>query len=236
MGTAYICVLTLWFIYLVDSTQVCHPTYFTHASTVDNQLFFRRLLWEKNSTKPIECGNFCFREKTCVSFQVNREESVCRGYAVTFNGKSTSDPAPGYMLYEKEKALGFIGSSCQNNTECSVPRSVCVNSECMCDPGLSFSPQSASCNTTCTTYGSHYTEVHGIYIKGHNRVSHTSLSKQQCMDSCTKSAFVCRSADWIPSNDRCDLTDATLLTVHASFYTVLENETTVTHFVRECEL
>ncbi|XP_048258142.1 uncharacterized protein LOC124125171 [Haliotis rufescens] len=137
----------------------------------------------------------------------------------------------------QEPALGFIGSSCQNNTECSVPSSVCVNSECMCDPGLSFSPQSASCNATCTAYGRHYTTVRGFYIGGNNMATYTGVTEQQCMDHCTaRTNFVCRSADWRTSDGRCDITAATLLTVAASAYYVLEDKTIITHFVRECEI
>ncbi|XP_071086576.1 uncharacterized protein [Haliotis cracherodii] len=223
-----------------DSTlfdQECGNHQHVQASTLDNHLFFHRLLWEMNSTKKLECANFCFRDKTCVSYQVNTGESVCRGYATTFNSNSTSDPAPGYILYETEKALGFIGSSCQSNTECSVPRSVCVNSECMCDPGLSFSPQSASCNATCTAYGRHYTTVRGFFIGGNNMATYISVTEQQCMDQCTATPnFVCRSADWRTSDGRCDLTAATLLTVAASDYYVSEDKTIITHFVRECEI
>ncbi|XP_046550426.1 uncharacterized protein LOC124260205 [Haliotis rubra] len=238
MSRSSLYILALWWTCSVDSTSViqeCSNYHYTQASTLDNQLFFHRLLWEKNSTKKLECATFCFQEKTCVSFQVNTEESVCRGYAVTFNPTSTSDSAPGYVLYESKKAVGFIGSSCQNNSECTVPDSVCVNSECMCDPGLSFSPLSATCNATCTSYGPHYTAVHGYHIGHNNMATFREVTRQQCREHCSSTTnFVCRSADW--ANGRCDLTSATLKTVHANNYFKGQDKELKTHFVRECEI
>ncbi|XP_071086213.1 uncharacterized protein [Haliotis cracherodii] len=221
---------------IIQAIPDCGNTKHTHAMTLDNRLFSRWLLWTKPSTKRIECANICFREKTCVSFQMNTGESVCRGYAVTFNGNSASDPAPGYMLYETEKATGFIGSTCQQNTDCSVTRSVCVNSECMCDPGLSFSPQHKSCVSTCTTYGPHFTTIRGYYIGGNNMATYIGVTEQQCMDRCTdRTNFVCRSADLRTSDGRCDLTSKTLLTVASSDYRIESDPTIMTHFSRDCE-
>ncbi|XP_046563130.1 uncharacterized protein LOC124272004, partial [Haliotis rubra] len=134
-----------------------------------------------------------------------------------------------------ERGVGFIGSSCQNNSECTVPDSVCVNSECMCDPGLSFSPLSATCNATCTSYGPHYTAVHGYHIGHNNMATFREVTRQQCREHCSSTTnFVCRSADW--ANGRCDLTSATLKTVHANNYFKGQDKELKTHFVRECEI
>ncbi|XP_046565272.1 uncharacterized protein LOC124273981 [Haliotis rubra] len=240
MSRSYLYILAIWWTHSADSTSIiqeCGYHHYTHASTLDNQLFFHWLLWEKNSTKKLECATFCFQEKTCVSFQVNTEESVCRGYAVSFNPNSTSDSAPGYVLYEAETAAGHIGSSCQSNSECTVPDSVCVNSECMCDPGLSFSPLSATCNATCTSYGPHYTTVRGYYIGRNNMATFSSVTENRCSDLCTsETSFVCRSADWLRESGRCDLTSATLKTVDAADYRIVEDRTIITHFVRVCEI
>ncbi|XP_067669909.1 uncharacterized protein [Haliotis asinina] len=240
MCIAYICILALCWTSSADSKSIiqrCSNYSYSHASRLDNRLFFHRLLWEKNYTRKPECAIFCSQEKTCVSFQVNTEESVCRGYAVTFNLNSKSNSAPGYVLFESHKVTGFIGSSCTSSTECTVPDSVCVNSECMCDPGLSFSPQSATCNATCASYGSYYTTVHGYYIGNNNMVSYTGVTEQQCKERCTSTtSFVCRSVDWGRSTGFCHLTSATLKTVHAGNYRIVQDKEYVTHFSRECEI
>ncbi|XP_067670508.1 uncharacterized protein [Haliotis asinina] len=209
---------------------------YTHVMTFDNRLFSRWLLWTKPSVNRNECANFCLQDKTCVSFQMSSRGSVCRAYAVAFNGNSASVSAPGYMLYVTDKAQGFIGSTCQNNADCYVTDSVCVNSECMCDPGLAFSPQQKSCVSTCTEYGPHYTIIRGYYIGGNNMATYNGVTEQQCMDHCTThTAFVCRSADWRASDGRCDLTTKTLLTVSTSNYRIVPDPTSIVQFSRDCK-
>ncbi|XP_046559946.1 uncharacterized protein LOC124268965 [Haliotis rubra] len=218
----------------IQAIPECKIVKYTHVMTFDNQLFSRWLLWTKSSVNRNECATFCLQEKACVTFQVNSGGSVCRGYAVAFNGNSTSESAPGYKLYSKEK--GFIGSSCQNNADCYVASSVCVNSECMCDPGLAFSPQQKTCVSTCTEYGPHYTTIRGYFIAHNNMATYTGVTEQQCMDHCTNHvAFVCRTADRRASDGRCDLTTQTLLTVAASDYRIETDRTIMAQFSRDCK-
>ncbi|XP_067668706.1 uncharacterized protein [Haliotis asinina] len=220
----------------IQATSGCETVQYTHVTTFDNQLFSRWLLWHRSSVNRNECASFCLLVTTCVTFQVNSEGTVCRGYAVAFNENSASESAPGYMLYVTEKAQGFIGSTCQNNADCYVTGSVCVNSECMCDPGLSFSPQQKSCVATCTEYGPHYTTIRGYYIGGNNMATYTGVTEQQCMDHCTThTAFVCRSADRRASDGRCDLTTKTLLTVSSSDYRIESDPTVMVQFSRDCK-
>ncbi|XP_067669907.1 uncharacterized protein [Haliotis asinina] len=236
MSRTYLYILALWWTCSVHSKSIiqrCSNYYYSHATRLDNRLFSHWLLWMKNCTMIAECATFCSQEKTCVSFQVNTEESVCRGYAVTFNPNSMYDSAPGYVLYAAEKAEGFIGSSCQETSECTVPDSVCVNSECMCDPGFSFSPLSAACKANCTEYGHHYTTLRGYFIGRNNMATFYGLTDKQCRDHCTNETnFECRSADWSRVRVRCDLTSATLKTD----CTMVDDRTIVTHYSRDCEV
>ncbi|XP_067668426.1 uncharacterized protein [Haliotis asinina] len=219
----------------VQAILECESVKITHVMTFDNRLFSRWLLWKKSSLNRIECATFCLQEKTCVSFQMKEGESVCKGYAVAFNGDSTSESAPGYVLYETEKARGFIGSSCQNNADCYLPDSVCVNSECMCDPGLAFSPQQKSCVLTCTEYGPHFTTIPGYYIRHNNMLTTYGVTEQQCGNLCANQTnFVCRAADHETDVERCDLTDQSLLTVDKSDY-IIEVDRTSIHFSRDCK-
>ncbi|XP_046555338.1 uncharacterized protein LOC124264641 [Haliotis rubra] len=220
----------------IQANPGCENIKYSHVMTFDNRLFSRWLFWTKPSVNRNECATFCLQEKACVAFQVNSGGSVCRGYAVAFNENSESESAPGYMLYVSEKAQGFIGSSCQNNTDCYLASSVCVNSECMCDPGLAFSPQQKACVSTCTEYGPHYTTIRGYYIGNNNMATYTGVTEQQCMDHCTNHvAFVCRTADRRASDGRCDLTTHTLLTVAASDYTIVTDRTIMSQFSRDCK-
>ncbi|XP_067668666.1 uncharacterized protein [Haliotis asinina] len=239
MDSTDIFILILFLRFSKDKIQAipqCQSDQYTRVTTFDNRMFSRWLLWTKSSVKINECAIFCLREKACVSFQVNSGCSVCRAYAVAFNENSASESAPGYMLFVKEKDTGFIGSSCQQNTDCSLANSVCVNSECMCDPGLVFSPQQKSCVSTCTQYGPHYTAIRGYYIGENNMAAYTGVTEQQCMDRCTAhAAFVCRSADWRASDGRCDLSTQTLLTVAASYYRIVSDPTIIVQFSRDCK-
>ncbi|XP_046555371.1 uncharacterized protein LOC124264660 isoform X3 [Haliotis rubra] len=220
----------------IQAIPGCENVKYSHVMTFDNRQFSRWLLWTKPSVNGNECAALCYLEKTCVTFQVNSGGSVCRGYAVAFNENSESESAPGYMLYVSEKAQGFIGSSCQNNADCYVASSVCVNSECMCDPGLGFSPQHESCVSSCTEYGPHYTTIRGYFIKANNMATYTGVTEQQCMDHCTNHvAFVCVSADRRASDGRCDLTTQTLMTVAASNYRIETDRTIIAHFSRDCK-
>ncbi|XP_046563129.1 uncharacterized protein LOC124272002 [Haliotis rubra] len=220
----------------IQAMQECESVKITRVMTFDNRLFSRWLLWTKSSVNRNECATFCLQEKTCVTFQMKAEGPVCRGYAVAFNGNSASESASGYMLYETDKARGFIGSSCLNNADCYVASSVCVNSECMCDPGLAFSPQQKACVSTCTDYGAHYTIIRGYFIEANNMATYNGVTEQQCMNHCTaQTTFVCRTADRQADDGRCDLTNQTLLTVDASRYRIVEDRTAMTQFSRDCK-
>ncbi|XP_067670270.1 uncharacterized protein [Haliotis asinina] len=133
------------------------------------------------------------------------------------------------------EAKASMGSSCNDDSECLVERSLCINAVCVCDPGLAYHPGKNKCVDNCTTYGQHYTSLRGYYIGNHNVQNFYGFSETQCKDACTAvTSYVCRSADLRTRDGLCSLTHESLKTVPKSFYRVESKPSIITHYSRNC--